>query len=97
MSKEQKEPDVILQEIVTDIVDNKKYRSYTHIEEWQPFFSAMNKIVKQIVKKQGGLEKEAGLYRKKYNEVITEREVLLAKYEAEKERVDKLELDNETL
>jgi hypothetical protein len=46
MTKDQSDPVVILQEIVSDMLDNKKYRSYTDSEEWQPFFAAMTKIVK---------------------------------------------------
>ena len=46
MTKDQSDPVVILQEIVSDMLDNKKYRSYTDSEEWQHFFAAMTKIVK---------------------------------------------------
>lgn len=47
MSKgDQKDPEVILQDVVTDMIDNRKFRSYTQSEEWLPFFTAMNKIIK---------------------------------------------------
>jgi hypothetical protein len=51
MTKDQKDPEIILQDVLLDILDNKKYRSYTNTEEWQPFFSAMAKLTKQICKK----------------------------------------------
>jgi hypothetical protein len=58
MSREQADPESVLLDIVNDMIDNRKYRAYTMSEEWVPFFTAMQKITKQICKKQGRLEKE---------------------------------------
>lgn len=46
MSKEQSDPEIALQDILNDMLDNRKYRAYTDPQEWLPFFTAMSKIVK---------------------------------------------------
>ena len=78
MSKDQRDPEVILQDVVNDMTDNKKFRSYTHTEEWMPFFTAMSKIVKQICKKHSKLEKESESYKRKYDETFAEKEEAMA-------------------
>ena len=67
MSKaDQKDPEVVLQDVITEMLDTRKYRSYTNPEEWKPFFTAMNLIVKQICKKQTRLEKESSSFKDKF-------------------------------
>ena len=58
MTADQKDPDIILQEIVDDMVDNQKYKSYLYHEEWMRFFNAMKRIVDSICKKSSKLEDE---------------------------------------
>lgn len=58
MSQEQRDPEVVLQDIVDEMVDNHKYKSYLYHDEWLRFFTAMKKITDSIVKKQGKQEEE---------------------------------------
>jgi len=51
---------------VTDILDNKKYRSYTEAEEWLPFFTSLANLAKQITKKSNRLDKESESYKHRY-------------------------------
>lgn len=82
---------------MTDILDNKRYRSYTQAEEWQPFFGSLAKLAKQITKKASGLEKESESYKRRYEEAFAEKEEAMALLSQEKERSDKLEIDYDTL
>lgn len=68
------------------MLDNKKYRSYTQPDEWQPFFTAMQRIAKQISKKESRLEKDLKDYKLKYERVQAEKDDLSLNYLEEKER-----------
>jgi len=38
-------------DLIADMVDNRKYLNYTDPEEWDPFFSSMQNLVKQICRR----------------------------------------------
>jgi|LauGreDrversion4_2_1035121.scaffolds.fasta_scaffold72641_1 hypothetical protein len=46
MSKERNDPEVVLEDIVTDMLENRKFHAYANTDEWLPFFTAMSKIIK---------------------------------------------------
>jgi hypothetical protein len=46
MSREQDEPEMVMADLVDDMVSNKKYINYTDPDEWLPFFSSMQNLVK---------------------------------------------------
>jgi hypothetical protein len=60
MNEEQKDPELIFKDIVTDIVTNHIYESYTRSNEWEEFFNAMkllsDQIIKKIIKKEEDLK-----------------------------------------
>ncbi len=41
MTRDQDEPEMILADLVSDMVGNKKYVNYTDPDEWHEFFSSM--------------------------------------------------------
>lgn len=90
MNRTQVDPEIVLQDIVNDILDNRKYRSYTDPEEWLPFFQGMANIVKQISKKNDKIEKESKQLKQKYEQTFADKDELAAKYLDEKERHEKL-------
>jgi hypothetical protein len=55
---EQKDPEIVLQDIVDDILDNNKSSSYTRAGELEEFFKALKKITDQICKKVSKVESD---------------------------------------
>ncbi len=56
MQSQQDSPEIVLSDIINDMVDNKKYLSYTDHDEWGAFFLSMTSIVKQIVNRSDNLQ-----------------------------------------
>jgi hypothetical protein len=65
MSQEQDVPEAVLSDIVADLVDKRRYLSYTDPEEWEPFFKSMASIIHQIVSKNDQLRTEAKVLRER--------------------------------
>lgn len=79
------------------MVDNQKYKSYLYHEEWMKFFNAMKKIVDSNCKKTGRLEDEVDNLKKKFSLNFAEKEDYIIKYNQEREKYQKLQIDFETL
>ena len=97
MTTEQKDPEIVLQEIIDDMVDNRKFTSYKTTEEWSKFFTALKRIVDSICRKTLKLEDDLDNAKTKYQSTYAEKEDYLIKYRDEKERLEKLQMDYETL
>ena len=84
-------------DLLDDMVDNKKYINYTDPDEWLPFFSSMQNLVKQICRQSDLQQKNYKSLKSKYEEQQSEKELLQAKFATQQGELHKLQLDYETL
>ena len=84
-------------DLLDDMVDNKKYINYTDPDEWLPFFSSMQNLVKQICRQSDLQQKNYKSLKSKYEEQQSEKELLQAKFASQQGELHKLQLDYETL
>jgi len=56
MKKEQKDPEVVLQDIIDDLIDNSNYKNYEKQADLLQFFKGMKTLVDQICKNVNLLE-----------------------------------------
>jgi len=87
----------VLQDIVDEMVDNQKYKSYLYHDEWMQFFFAMKKVIDQICKKTSRLEDETEGLRQRLNYALAEKEDWQYKYNQKDEQHQKLQVDYDTL
>jgi regulator of replication initiation timing len=97
MSQEQDVPEAVLSDIVADLVDKRRYLSYTDPEEWEPFFKSMASIIQQIISKNDQLKTEAKVLRDREGQGKLEAGEALLRFKREKEANSKLQMDYEKL
>ena len=97
MSREQDDPEIVMKDLVDDMVDNKKYINYTDPDEWLPFFSSMQNLVKQICRQSDLQQKNYKSLKSKFEEQSTEKELIEAKFSSQQADLDKVQLDYEKL
>ena len=83
------DPQLASKELVTDMLDNKKFLNYSE-EEWQPFFQAMKHQSDLICRKCDNMDREIKAARANFDRSLQDKESVVRSLKSEKEAYEDL-------